>query len=423
MKILYLANVYPAPSSTFIRDELIEIEKLGHQVARFSVRTFRGQLVDPLDIAEARKTRYLLDGNVINLFLALARELVLRPAAVLGLAPLWMTLLRRSRGGIVRHVAYALQAIQLRQLSAKMGTEHIHVHFSTNATAVAMLCKCLGGPSYSFTAHGPDEFRNPSTNSFPEKIANSSFVVAISDYSKALLDGFAKPAQRHPPITVIRCGIDLERFAVSPPIAPETMTFVCVGRLCPQKGQIHIPKAISELRQEFPGVRIVLVGDGESRKSIEKEIAAHGVEQQVILMGWGSGAKVKEMIATSRALVLPSYAEGLPIAIMEALAMGRAVISTRIAGIPELVDPSCGWLADPGDVDGLVAAMRAALLASPDTLQTMGLAGRRRVERLHDRRQLAVALADMMGRFASRPAGESAPRTDLSASPTEGTFR
>lgn len=402
MKILYLANVYPAPSNTFIRDEIIELEKLGHQIARFSVRRFRGRLVDQLDVAEARKTRLLLDGNVFHLFIALMRELFGRPLALSQLVPLWVTLLKNSRGGIVRHVAYALQAIHLRQVSAALGIEHIHVHFSTNATAVAMLCKSVGGPSYSFTAHGPDEFSHPTSNSFSEKISNSSFVVAISDYCKSLLNSFAQTAHKQPEIHVIRCGINLDQFTLSKTITDENMTFVCIGRLCPQKGQIHIPKAISLLREEFPRIRIVLIGDGESRLSIEKEVATFGVEEEVTLLGWCSGAKVREMISASRALVLPSYAEGLPIAIMEALAMGRPVISTRVAGIPELVDESCGWLLDPGDINGLVWALRAALSVSPQRLQEMGLAGRKYVEQLHDRRRIAVSLADLMERVPPR---------------------
>jgi glycosyltransferase involved in cell wall biosynthesis len=125
------------------------------------------------------------------------------------------------------------------------------------------------------------------------------------------------------------------------------------------------------------------------------------VGQEVILHGWATNDEVRRMIAASRALLLPSYAEGLPIVIMEALALGRPAISTTIAGIPELVDSQCGWLVSPGNHDELVEAMRAALSASPDEIARLGGEGRARVERLHDRRRLARELRDLFAKAGS----------------------
>ena len=140
-------------------------------------------------------------------------------------------------------------------------------------------------------------------------------------------------------------------------------------------------------------IKVILVGDGESRADVEAAIKEYAVEDHVILHGWGSNSEVQDFIKSSRALVLPSYSEGLPIVLMEALALSRAVITTTIAGIPELVTASCGWLIEPGDENALAEAFRSALSADPKTLQAMGETGRQRVIAMHDISALAETLA------------------------------
>ena len=401
MTLAYLLNTYPAPSGTFIRGEIEALEAQGVAVTRLAVRRYDGTLVDPADIREQGLTRYLLDGNVAGLCAAALKETVLNPRGLLRALPSWWRLLRTARGGLVRHVAYLMQAAALRQEAARLGIDHVHSHFSNNAVAVAMLSRRLGGPSYSFTAHGPDEFLQAERQSFPEKIGQAAFLVAISAYCRELLTELAADERAQAKIHIARCGLALERFTVAPPVESGNQTLVCVGRLCPQKGQVHIPAAVAALKPRFPGIKVVLVGDGESRDAIEREIARNGVAHEVVLHGWATNDEVRRVIAESRALLLPSYAEGLPIVIMETFAIGRPVISTTIAGIPELVDQECGWLVPPGDHEALVAAMAAALVADPRTLHRMGLEGRRRVEEFHDRSRLATQLHELFGQARS----------------------
>lgn len=402
MKVAYLLNTYPAPSGTFIRNEIEALEGLGLDIDRLAVRRFAGKLVDPADIRESGVTRYLLDGNRSGLIAAALRELVTNPRGIARALPAWRTLLRNSRGGILRHVAYLMEAAFLRQHARRRGIEHIHSHFSNNAPAVAMLSHLMGGPTFSFTAHGPDEFVEAPWLSFPLKIGQAAFVVAISDYCRRMLLDLAGDSRDKANIHIARCGLDLDRFEVAAPTEPDNHTFICVGRLCPQKGQVHIPAAVAALRERFPKIRVILVGDGESRADIEREIEKHGVEREVVLNGWASNGEVRRLIASGRALLLPSYAEGLPIVIMEAFAMGRPVISTTIAGIPELVDARCGWLVTSGDHAQLVAAMGEALATSPQKLHEMGLEGRARVDRSHDRRILARALFELFSAAVAR---------------------
>lgn len=388
VKIAYLMNTYPMTSTTFIRREIHALERRGVEVVRYAVREWSEHLVDPLDLAEREQTDYLLSGNVLALVQALLVEAVTNTRGLMRAIRTWARLTARARGGVVQHIAYLLQAIYLRRRAERDGIGHIHVHFSTNATAVALMARRLGGPTYSFTVHGPDELDAMQQHSIGMKIANASFVAAISHYCKSQLIRGSKP-DYWSKIHVLRCGINLHEFERRP-VRPESQTFVCVGRLCDQKGQLLLPGVVAALRHDFPRLRLILLGDGETREALEAAIVDHGVEDMITIHGWATNAEVRELIASSRALVLPSFAEGLPVVFMEAFALERPVIATYIAGIPELVDDTCGWIVPAADQRALEHALRAALTASAEELDAKGRAGRLRVEAAHDLDAIAV---------------------------------
>jgi colanic acid/amylovoran biosynthesis glycosyltransferase len=391
VNIAYLMNSYPMTSTTFIRGEIEALEELGLDIQRHAIRHWAGKLVEPQDVAEQERTHYLLTGNIRGLVIAVMKELLVNPRGLYRSLGPWLELQRNSGGQLVRHIAYLMQAVYFRQRAKSKGIRHLHVHFATNATAVAMLSHLMGGPSYSFTAHGPDEFVDGQRLSFDLKIRHAAFVVAISNYCKGQLLRFSSMDHRHK-IHIVRCGLAIEEFEPAQDYTADNQTLICVGRLCPQKGQVLIPKAVAALRSDFPHLKVILVGDGESRAAVEASIAEHDVGDMVELRGWTANREVLKMIRESRALLLPSFAEGLPIVIMEALALSRPVISTNVAGIPELVDDNCGWIVPAGSEDALIAAMRAALECTPAELAHKGAEGRARVEQHHDRRALAKAL-------------------------------
>ncbi|MGI9624725.1 MAG: colanic acid biosynthesis glycosyltransferase WcaL, partial [Acidimicrobiales bacterium] len=186
MKIAYLINTYPVTSSTFIRREISALERRGLSIERYAVRSWSDSLVDQQDRDEWERTHYLLTGNVAGLILAFVRAMLTDPVSVARGARVSGRLVRNARGRVIQHIAYLLQAVYLRQHTAKNGISHVHVHYSTNSTAVAMLSEAMGGPSYSFTAHGPDEFDAPELNSLGLKVERAAFVVAISDYCKTV---------------------------------------------------------------------------------------------------------------------------------------------------------------------------------------------------------------------------------------------
>jgi glycosyltransferase involved in cell wall biosynthesis len=166
---------------------------------------------------------------------------------------------------------------------------------------------------------------------------------------------------------------------------PANRQLVCVGRLSEQKGQLLILQAVARLRGAGEAVQLVMAGDGPLRQSLEQYIRDNGLAEIVRVTGWVSGAQVRQLIQDSRAVVLPSFAEGLPVVIMEALALRRPVIATYIAGIPELVRPGeNGWLVPAGNVDALVSGLKSVLDASPAQLEAMGQAGAEAVRQMHN---------------------------------------
>lgn len=376
LKLAYLTTTYPSVSHTFIRRELREIEQRGHSVLRLAIRRPDHVLVDPLDQEEAAKTVHCLSQPAWMHALSLIRTAFSSPGRFLNALGVTIAMGLRSDRGVFRHLAYLVEACTLMGILRQHGIQHIHVHFGTNSATVARLIRRCGGPGYSFTVHGPTEFDSAIAFDLRGKITDAAFVVAITDFCSAQLRRWCDP-EEWTKIHIVHCTVGDDFFNAAEPIPPDTRTFSCVGRLTPQKGQLVLLEAFAQLLEKGHDVRLVLVGDGELRPVIEEKIAAKGLEKNVTITGYVSEEEVRQYIASSRALVLPSFAEGLPMVIMEAFAVGRPVISTYVAGIPELVRPrENGWLVPAGNVEHLVAAMVDALEAPPERLAEMAAQGR-----------------------------------------------
>jgi glycosyltransferase involved in cell wall biosynthesis len=396
MPIAYLTTQYPAVSHSFIRREIHGIEKLGQPVVRYSVRQMPNDLPDPADQEEAARTNVILNGNWSRIIGSAVSTALARPAAFLKGLSCAVDMARKSGGEWTRHAAYLLEACWLRGEFRSADVRHVHVHFGTNPTAVARICHRMGGPTYSFTVHGPDEFDRPMPLDLRGKIADAAFCIAISSYGRSQLMRWSR-FEDWPKIKVVRCGVD-EQFTA--PLAnhpiPEAPNLCCIARLSAQKGLPLLVEAAAKLAARDRQFRLTLVGDGEMRAEIEAQIARHGLQDKVVLLGWASADTVREVLQASRAMVLPSFAEGLPVVIMEALALERPVITTAIAGIPELVDRNCGWVVPAGDIDALVEAMDSAISATTASLDVMGKTGRDRVLTMHQADRNAAQLLDIL---------------------------
>jgi colanic acid/amylovoran biosynthesis glycosyltransferase len=396
MTLAYLVNQYPKVSHTFVRREIAALERHGFRVERFSIRRAKETLADDADRLEAQRTHVVLDAGVTGLALAVVVTGLTRPISLLKAAAVAFRSSRCSDRGLLVHFAYLAEACTLLRRLRRFGCKHVHAHFGTIGTTVAMLCHELGGPPFSFTVHGPEEFDKPHLIALTEKISKAAFVVAVSSFGQSQLYRWS-PFGDWSKIHVVRCGVDEALFAAPRAPIPPAPRLVCVGRLCAQKGQILLVEAAARLAAKGVDFEIVLVGDGEMRTEIEHAIVHHGLADRIRITGWASGETVKAEILASRALVLPSFAEGLPVVIMEALALGRPVISTYVAGIPELVEPfRSGWLVPAGSVDALAEAMREVLLAPPESLAQLGREGEKRVRELHDVDANARALASLL---------------------------
>lgn len=404
--IAYLVNQYPKVSHSFVRREIAAIERFGLQIERFSIRSCADELVDSDDKQELERTRIVLDGGMSRLLAASIRIAVKRPLQFWHALRLTLKLSRSSDRTLAHHLAYLAEACVLLGWFAESNVTHIHAHFGTNSTTVAMLAHVLSGLPYSFTVHGPEEFDRVREVSLTEKIDRAAFVVAISSFGRSQLYRWCPQAQWSK-IQVVHCGVDADFFAqLTPP--PETPRLVCVGRLCEQKGQLLLLEAASLLAAEGLQFQLVLVGDGSMRSQVEAAIDRLELRSHVVISGWASNLEVRQQISAARAMVLPSFAEGLPVVLMEALALGRPVISTYIAGIPELVTSDCGWLIPAGTIEPLADAMRSALLAAPETLAAMGKAGRDRVIAEHS---ITIEAAKLAAQFQ----GDDPPSQRLAA--------
>jgi colanic acid/amylovoran biosynthesis glycosyltransferase len=384
MNIAYLVNQYPKVSHSFVRREVAAVESCGLKVARFSIRSCESELVDGADKLEQELTKVILGIGVKGLVLALLRVALTKPARFLEALRLTFKVGWRSERGIILHLAYLAEACVLLNWFAESGTTHVHAHFGTNSTTVAMLCRVLGGPTYSFTVHGPEEFDKATLLSLEEKIKRSTFVAAVSSFGKSQLFRWCDRTLWSK-IHVIHCGVDAAFLAHPHVPIPAAPRLVCIGRLNEQKGHLLLLEAANLLAVAGLDFKLVFVGDGPLRSDIEKQIAQYGLQKHIEITGWASSDQVREQLLASRAMVLPSFAEGLPVVIMESLALNRPVISTYVAGIPELVEPGvCGWLVPPGSAEVLAVAMRAALEAPLEKLEEMGKAGAQRVARQHN---------------------------------------
>lgn len=396
MKVGYLMNSYPMVSTTFIGREIAALEAEGIAIPRFAFRRWDGPLVDEGDRAEAARTDYLLEDGAARLGLGLVAEGVCNPGGLWRALGQCRRLWSNAGGGLVRHAAYLLEAVALRRRLRRAPVDHIHAHFSTNAAAVAMMCRAMGGPPYSFTTHGPDELFEPIHNSLGLKVANAAFVACISHYCRSQVMIFSDPGDWDR-LGIVHCGVDPARYDHAlPGPAGDTgrasaMHLVYVGRLTPLKGGRLLIAAMAALRDSHPGLRLTVIGDGPDRAFLED--AARPLGDRVRFTGYLSQDEVAGVLAGADALCLPSFAEGVPVVLMEAMAAGRPVISTRITGIPELVeDGVSGLLVPPSDADALRTAI-ARLADDPALRHRMGAAGRARVRAEFDVRAEARRLA------------------------------
>ncbi len=374
-RIAYFVNQYPKVSHSFIRREILALERQEIEVLRIALRGWSDTLVDEEDIGEQARTQYVLRGGLFSLLFTVLQTLIMSPLRFYAALTLAIKMSTRADRPLPYHLIYLAEACRMLPWLKSFRAQHLHSHFGTNSAEVVMLAHKLGGYPYSFTVHGPEEFDKPEFLGLREKIHHSAFVVAISSFGRSQLYRWVDHQHWHK-VKVVHCGLEKAFHNVPKKSIPSVRRLVCVGRLCEQKGQLLLMEAARLLLQKKIEFEIVLAGDGEMRPEIEILINDYDLKKHVQITGWISGSQVREQILAARGLVLPSFAEGLPVVIMESLALRRPVLTTYVAGIPELVrHGENGWLFPAGSVEELAASIEGYLALPDQTIEKMGDAG------------------------------------------------
>ena len=398
-----MVNQYPKLTHTFVRTEIAAVERAGVAVERVAIRRADLPILDAADRDEARRTHVLLDAGGTGLAAALLRTMLRRPRAFTRALRMALRLGTRSERGVAVHLAYLAEACALLGWIGARRADHVHAAFGSNPAAVALLGRLLGGPPYSFTAHGPEEFERAALLGIREKVEHAAFVAVVSEAGRAHLQQCCAP-DTWARIHLVRCGVDARFRALPPTPVPPARRLAFVGRLCPEKAPLLLLEALGRLHAAGESCDLVVVGDGPLRAAVEARVRALGLAERVTLVGWASGDEVRRHVLAARALVLPSLAEGLPVVLMEALALHRPVICTAVGGIAELVEAGVsGWVVPPGSVDALAAAIAQALNAEPAELERMGRTGAARVAQQHDAGAAARTLAALFAASAAAP--------------------
>jgi glycosyltransferase involved in cell wall biosynthesis len=382
MRIAYVTTGYPYVSHTFIQNEVLALRKLGVEIETFAItREPLSECRTPAD-REAWETTYSLRPPRLGHYLrAHLRGLLTRRRDYLHALRRTLALAGPSPADVVRHIAYFVQGVVLWDRCRAAGISHVHAHFANVSSDVALIAAAVGGDEFtwSYTMHGPTEFYDVRHHRLAEKAADALFVICISDFARSQLMGLTAPDQ-WPKLHVVHCGVDLERFA---PLgsAPSNgaVRVVCVGRLVPEKGQSLLIEVVASLRERGVNLHLTLAGDGPQRASLETLTQSLRVSEQVRFAGAVAHTEVAEILRDSDVFCLPSFAEGVPVVLMEAMAMQLPVVACRVMGIPELIDDGVnGRLVRPGSRADLADAL-TSLAIGPEQRIALGRAARERV--------------------------------------------
>jgi glycosyltransferase involved in cell wall biosynthesis len=384
--LAYLVSQYPAASHTFILREVRRLRGLGLRIEVASINS-----PDRPDAAlaaeereEAATTWFVKAAGLRGALRAQWATLRARPT---GYAKGLLFALRLGGTDLKRilySAFYFVEAVMVGHWLTGRGLGHLHVHFATPAATVGLIASRVFGIGFSMTVHGPDEFYDAPGYRLTEKIEGAEFVCCIGYYCRSQLMKLSAPAH-WPKMEISPLGVDPTAFSPRPfRDQPSPFQILCVGRLVPAKGQHILIEAVAHLVRRGADVRLRLVGDGPDRQSLEAQVESSGLTGCVVFEGVVNQDRIRSIYAEADCFALASFAEGIPVVLMEAMAMEIPCVTTFITGHPELIrDGIDGTLVAPSDHEGLAQAI-AALIADPVLRRRLGEAGRRRVQEKYD---------------------------------------
>lgn len=412
LHIAYLTGEYPRVTDTFIQREVAELRSAGAEVETFSVRRpVQSENVGLQQQAERERTYYILPCSARDLIGAhwrLLRGGVGRYFKALGLA-----LRARPPGlkALLYQLFYFAEAGILAEKIHHLGVVHLHNHFANSSCSVAMLAAALGGFTFSFTIHGPAIFFEPMQWRLDEKLKRALFVSCISHFCRSQAMIWA-PLDKWDRLHIVHCGVEPDKYV------PRThqgrgRRLMFTGRLAAVKGVPILLQAVAQLCSRHDDLQLTVVGDGPIRADLEAMADRLGIADAVEFVGCQLPQQVSDRLAETDVFVLSSFAEGVPVVLMEAMAAGVPVVTTRIAGVAELVeDGTNGFLAPPGDLATLCERIEQ-LLDDDDLRSRFGREGQKKVVAQFDIKREAAWLSTIMTaaldgrRSPVRPTSES----------------
>lgn len=405
MKLAYVVSRYPFVSHVFILREVLALRRAGVEIETFTIRRPEPEhILSAADREAAATTHVIVPPRPLDLVLAHAAAFLRSPSRYFATLTLALRLRGRGARSLLWQVFYFGEAALLWRTCRRAGVRHVHAHHANVASDVALLAARLGGPdwSWSFTMHGSTEFFDVREHRLPQKVELAGFVVCVSHHGKSQLMGLVG-TDHWRKLRVVRCGVDVSVFAPRDDgDSGGPFEVLTVGRVDPVKGQPLLVEAMAELRRRGVDARLTIVGGGDGLADLQALAAGLGVTDAVHFAGAVGQDEIRAYYARADAFALPSFAEGLPVVLIEAMASGLAVVASRITGIPELVeDGVSGLLVTPSRGDELAEAL-AELAADPARREAMGRAGREKVVAEFDIERTASELAAVFAELVPR---------------------
>lgn len=397
--IIYITGSYPRATDTFIQREVSGLRGLGWKVLPYAVRLPGNEHINIQAVSEERqRTTYLLPFQFWSL-LGLNIALVFRkPVRYLQTLKLAFITRRSGLKGLAFQLAYFLEATLLASDILKKNVTHVHNHLGDASATVAMLAGKLANVGFSMTIHGPHIFFDPGNWALREKVALSKFIVCISDFCKSQVMLFSDSSDWQK-LCVVHCGVNVDEYSWRPPRQTGN-TILYVGRLAAEKGIMVLFDSFIDLLKQMPHAKLRLAGDGEDRNKLQTRVLELGLSDHVTFLGYCSQELVRKELESSDLFVLPSFAEGVPVSLMEAMAIGTPVVSTFVGGVAELVVPDdTGILVAAGNSEQLTQGMLKAL-TDTSLRKRLSSAARNKVE---EDFELRTQLTQLSALFEGRP--------------------
>jgi colanic acid/amylovoran biosynthesis glycosyltransferase len=397
MKVAYLVSRFPKLTETFVLYEMQAVEKQGISVELYPLLRERTDKTHAEAESWVKRAHFtpLISFSILRsnlLYLVRSPGTYLRTLRDL----LWGT--RGSLRFFQGALAFFPKSVHLAQMMHKAGIVHIHAHFASHPASAAFIIHRLTGIPYSFTAHGSDIHRDQ--HMLAEKTAEAAFVVPISRFNRDVIlrSSNGKHADK---IHVVHCGVDTSKFQPNGKNGAQSgpVQILCIGTLHEVKGQKHLIEACRILKKQGIPFSCHFIGDGPDEQALAEQTRQAGLNDQIVFHGRLDQEEVLEFLHQADLLVAPSVPsrdgrrEGIPVVLMEAMACGLPVVSSRLSGIPEIVsDGVNGLLTEPGDAQAIAEAI-TCLSVSPALRKQFGTAGRQTIEREFDLPSSARQLA------------------------------